>query len=398
MSKPADSEPRTPEAQPAGRQEHAAAPRGQVSSNGRVMPADYSISLPVGGGVTRPDGDYSRRRQSLRGFEDEYTDIVDYIVRITHRIWEDQDFGYIYDTYSPGCRVFDDSGPRHGIEEMVAGTVQAVAAFPNMRHYADEVIWAGDDEQGFVTSHRALNIGDHSGHWRWGPPTHRRLNTWVIANCVIKDNEIYEEWVLYNTAAKLQQLGLDVAACAREFGNATALRPLADREITEVERLVGGRKPSPLPEPDTRGAFDVEEWAKALFHNTYNRRDLSTIDRAYAPNVRWYGTTNRSGYGRARVRAMARSLLSTFPDLGVHVDEVYWMGNPEEGYRVSVRWGGSGTHKGYTLYGAPTGRQVHIWGMSQLYVQGGRIVEDWTLFNEFDVMAQLLRDEPPALL
>ncbi|WP_206664178.1 ester cyclase [Thermomonospora catenispora] len=393
-----DKDPSAGTAEPGTGADRAPRYAPQVSSTGRIMPPDLSISVPVGRGATLPDGDYSRRKQSMRGFEDEYTDIVDYIVRITHRIWEDQDIGYIYDTYAPGCRVYDDSGPRHGIEEMVAGTIQSIAAFPAMRHYADDVIWAGDDEQGFVTSHRALNIGDHTGHWRWGPPTHRRLNTWVIANCVVKDNQIHEEWVLYNTAAKLQQLGLDVAACAREYGNSRALRPFTAPEITEVQRLEGGRKPSLLPEPDTGGVFDVEAWAHALFHNTYNRRDLSAIDRFYAPNVRWYGATNRQGYGRAQVRAMARGLLSTFPDLGVHVDEVYWMGNPDEGHRVSVRWAGAGTHKGYTLYGAPTGRQVHLWGISQLYLEHGRIVEEWALFNEFDVMAQLLRDEPAAML
>ncbi len=95
---------------------------------------------------------------------------------------------------------------------------------------------------------------------------------------------------------------------------------------------------------------------------------------------------------------MARSLLSTFPDLGVHVDEVYWMGNDHDGYRMSLRWTGVGTHRGYGLYGAPTGRRVHMWGMNQLYVEQGRIVEDWMLFNEFDVMAQILRDEPLPLL
>jgi hypothetical protein len=38
---------------------------------------------------------------------------------------------------------------------------------------------------------------------------------------------------------------------------------------------------------------------------------------------------------------------------------------------------------------------VHLWGISQLYIAGGRITEEWTLFNEFDVLAQLLRDDPP---
>jgi hypothetical protein len=37
---------------------------------------------------------------------------------------------------------------------------------------------------------------------------------------------------------------------------------------------------------------------------------------------------------------------------------------------------------------------VYVWGLSQLYIADGRITEDWMLFNEFDVLAQLLRDDP----
>jgi len=36
----------------------------------------------------------------MRGFEATYGDIVDYSVRITHRIWEEGDMGYIYETYA----------------------------------------------------------------------------------------------------------------------------------------------------------------------------------------------------------------------------------------------------------------------------------------------------------
>ena len=373
------------------------AQRNATSSVDRVMPKDFSIAFEIGNGATKPGVERGPRKHSMKGFEDTYVDIVDYIIRITHRIWEDQDVGYIYDTYSPSCRVYDDGGPRHGIEQMVAGTIQRINAFPDMRHYADEVIWAGNDEQGFVTSHRALNIGYHTGHWRWGPPTGRKVNSWVIANCVIGDNEIYEEWVLYNLAAQLSQLGIDVAAAAKAHGNAGALAPLTEREITEVHRLQGGQKPLPYPRYEGRG-FSVDHFIRQLFHDTFNRRDLSAIDRAYAPNVRWYGTTNRTGYGRSDVRAMARSLLATFPDLGLQVDEVYWMGNDDEGYRVSVRWTALGTHRGWSLYGDPTGRRVHIWGLQQMYIERGEIVEDWMLFNEFDVLAQLLKDDPAPLI
>jgi predicted ester cyclase len=397
--KGADAQDRESEAVTSATEEASApatqAPAGPAPSPTWTMPSDFSIALTPGYGadVSPRDAAQGERRQPMRGYEDTYVDIIDYIVRVTHRIWEDQDVGYIYDTYAPGCRVYDDSGMQYGVERVVEGTVQSIAAFPDVRHYADEIVWAGDEEQGFVTSHRALNIGHHLGTWRWGPPTGRKINLWVIANCVSKENVFYEEWVLHNIGAKLQQLGYDLAACARTYGNEGGVRGLEDRELSEVERLVGGRAPDRYPAASGEG-FDVEHTVRALFHETYNRRDLSAIDRIYASNVRWYGATNRVGYGRAKVRAMARNLLATFPDLGLHVDEVYWMGNEAEGFRVSVRWTAVGTHRGYALYGAPTGRRVHLWGISQLYIRGGRIVEDWMLFNEFDVLAQLFKDDP----
>ncbi|MFD7924211.1 ester cyclase [Streptomyces sp. NPDC059740] len=363
----------------------------------RFMPADFAISLRPGNGADAPGYPLGERRHSMRGFEDEYTDIVDYIIRITHRIWEDQDVGYIYDTYAPGCRLHDDTGLKVGVEPLVSGTMANIHAFPDCRHYADEVIWAGDDQDGFVTSHRAQNIGTHTGDWQWGPATGKPLRTWVMANCEVVANEIVEEWVLYNTAAKLSQLGIDVREAARAFGNEGGLDPLSDRTLSDVERLVGGRKPLPYPKAAEGSGFDVEHTVRSLFHDVYNRRDLSAFDRAYARNVRWYGTSNRSGYGRGDVRGMARALLATFPDLGMQVDEVYWMGNDADGYRVSVRWTAVGSHRGHALYGRPTGRRVHLWGMSQLYFSQGVVTEDWTLFNEFDVLAQLLRDDPTGL-
>ena len=38
------------------------------------------------------------------------------------------------------------------------------------------------------------------------------------------------------------------------------------------------------------------------------------------------------------------------------------------------------------------------WGLSQLYFQNGRIVEDWMLFNEFNVMATIYADRPNSQL
>jgi predicted ester cyclase len=384
------------QAETAGRD--GGAPPGAPPAGPRFTPApDHSISVRARRSRDLRAADQGERVQPMRGFEDTYVDIVDYIIRITDRIWEDQDVGYIYDTYRAGCGVYTDSGMQWGVEAVVEGTMQSLNAFPDARHYADDIIWAGNEDEGFATSHRALNVGHHLGPWRWGPATGRKIHMWVIANCVSEENQIFEEWVLYNLGARLQQCGIDVRAAARRYGDEGLSQPIADAQMTEVERLQGGRFPARYPVSAQDSGFDVEHFVRALFHETYDRRDLSAIDRAYAKNVRWHGASNREGYGRADVRAMARGLMATFPDLGLQVDEVYWMGNEAEGFSVSVRWSALGTHRGHGLYGEPTGRRVFLWGLSQLYIANGRITDDWMLFNEFDVLAQLLRDDPSPL-
>jgi sulfopropanediol 3-dehydrogenase len=372
-------------------------PSTQAAGNGRVMPADFRIAVARGRGSDTARAARARggRVQPLRGFDETYTDIVDYIVRATHRIWEDQDVGYIYDAYAPGCRVHDDSGTFVGVEHVVEATMAAVHAFPDTRSWADEVIWAGDDEHGFVTSHRYVTTGDHLGAWRWGPATGRKVDLWGIAECLVRENEIYEEWVLYNMVSRLTQLGIDPKWAARIHGNERN-RTEIDFHDAEVQRLVGGRAPEYFPEQQGR-EVDVDHFVRALWHNLYNRRDLSSVDRAYVPTVRWWGTSDRVGYGREDVKGMARALLATFPDLGMQVDAVHWMGNEADGYRVSVRWTAQGTHRGHALYGEPTNRRVRLWGINHLYLSAGRIIEDWQMFNEFDVMAQILRDEPSVV-
>jgi len=79
-------------------------------------------------------------------------------------------------------------------------------------------------------------------------------------------------------------LGIDVAEAARPV-RPRGRRPIGGRPSSEALRLSGWRKPVAVPGPDDAGGFDVEGTVRALFHNTYNRRDLSTIDRICAENV-----------------------------------------------------------------------------------------------------------------
>jgi predicted ester cyclase len=374
--------------QPAALEQIDAPPRPNGGS--RPMPKDYTISLAAKGGADRlllnPGAE---RVQPMRGFEEIYVDIIDYIVRITHRIWEEKQIGYIYDTYRHNARVTDDSGLQYGRDKIVADTIHTINAFPDIRLYADEIIWAGNDEVGFYTSHRTMIIGHNTGYSRYGPPTGKKVVIWCIANCVALENEIFEEWVLYNNSSLLRQLGFDLREKAREFGSRRGT--LDGASFGEPERTLGQGKPAHLP-PAAANGFDVEDFIRRAYHYIWNWRLVGKIDDAYATTMRFHGPTDRELYGRGEYKSFVLSLMAMFPDLVLQIDDLYWMGNAAQGYLASVRWSIVGTHRGVGVYGPPTGQRITMWGITQQRILHGRVAEEWMVFNEFEVMQQIYRD------
>lgn len=374
-----------------------AAPGG-TAHDVALMPSDYSISLREKGGTDRqlllPA---TERRQSMRGFDETYVDIVDYIVRITHRIWEEKQIGYIYDTYRHNAKVTDDYGLQYGRDKIVADTVHTINAFPDVRLFADEIVWAGDDVGGFHTSHRTVIIGHNTGWSKYGPPTGRKVVVWCIADCSSLENEIYEEWVIYNNSSLLQQLGFDLRAKARELANERAelSRPI-DVRFGEAERLSGQGKPPHVPEPGA-DPLDVDAFLRWTYHCIWNWRNVGHVDRTHTPTVRLHGPTGRELYGRGEYKSFVLSMLAMFPDLAFQIDDLYWMGNDRDGYLTSMRWSAVGAHRGWGIYGKPTGRRVHISGITQHRIRGCRIEEEWMMFNEFELMQQIYCDEPFVL-
>lgn len=357
------------------------------------MPKDFKISLDAyrKGGTDRFIGcaPADVAQQPMKGFEPTYVNIIDYIVRITHRIWEEKDIGYIYDTYSHDCTVWDDLGLQYGRDKIVADTVHTNGAFPDIRLVADEVVWAGNETVGFHTSHRTKILGTNTGFSRFGSPTGKRIQLWCMANCVARENEIFHEHVLYDTAGLVQQLGFDVQETAARMADLRIAAPqLTNFLAAEPKRLSGQGKPETIAIPDNP-SDDPDAFIRAAFHTIWNRRNFGAIDQVYAPNAVSQLTAGRVYRGTGQLRSFALSLVAMFPDLNLTIDDVYWMGNPTEGYVASIRWSAQGTHRGNGIYGEPTGKQINLWGITQWAIEGGRVVKEWAMFNEFGIMMQL---------
>ncbi len=335
----------------------------------------------------------AQTRQGMRGFDADYTDIVDYIVRCTHKIWEEKQVGLIYTHYAHNALVHGTRADSYGVESVVAGTVQTLAAFPDRQLFADDVIWSGDDGQGYYTSHRITSTARHSGFGTYGAPTGRRLRYRVIADCMVRENRIFEEWLVRDELSIARQLGLDQATLVRQIAERWEEGRGLERAVQgTIERSQGQLPPAPLP-PAQGDGFDIEDFVRRAWHDIWNRRMFSEVYRLYTPTYACHSASGRELYGQDDYLQFVLDWLAAFPDAAMSIDHVAALpaaqGSPEDSYRVALRWTLLGTHEGHGLYGPPTGKRVSITGITQQHVRDGKFVAEWTVFDELALMAQM---------
>lgn len=313
---------------------------------------------------------------------------MDYIVRCTHRIWEEKNVGLIYTHYLHNAIVHTPYGTRYGREGVIAGTVQMQVAFPDRRVMADDVIWTGDDEAGFYTSHRITSVGRNLGWSVYGPPTEQTAQFRVIADCVVKENRICEEWLVRDELAILHGLGLDVDETVARLIDAGVCPPYRPTALGAIERVVGQTTPDPVP-PMPDGPFDVAAFVRRTTHEIWNWRMFGKLRDYYAPDAICHTVDNADIQGHEDIITWYESLIAAFPDAQMSIDDAHWLGSEDEGYRVAIRWRLVGTHTGYGPYGAPTGRRATLMGISQQHIRDGRVAAEWMIFNPVALMCQL---------
>ncbi|MFO1176319.1 MAG: ester cyclase [Paracoccaceae bacterium] len=345
-----------------------------------------------------------KRTQSLQGFDDIYTDIVDYIVRCTHLIWDERDIGLIYTHYTHNCVLYGTTGTLYTREEVVRDTIQRLVSFPERRGMATHVVWNGNDRDGFYTSHLVTGTGRHSQNGHLGPATGRMFTSRTIADCMIFENKIYREWVVADTTAILQQLGLDVQAYAERIARASFEKGVASLDIGE-NRLMIGQYP-PESEADTSlASTELERHTLRWLHDVFNRKMLGTIAKVYAPTAQYHGPLMVELYGHASVIHQTLGLIGSLPDAVFAPQHICSTPCEEGGEKVAVRWIMEGHHIGYGILnhlGAPTGKYVRLMGITHFHYKNGKIVDEWRVYDEASALVQVklaqMADVPAAAI
>ena len=216
-----------------------------------------------------------------------------------------------------------------------------------------------------------------------------------IANCGARAGEIFDEHVAHDTAMLIHRMGRDVVEAARTAAEGLP-RPFAPNSAgAEPRRLPGQGKPARPAIPDA--ADDLRGFVTAAFQRIWNGRDFAAMADVYDAGVEVEMPTGRAHHDPGQLRSHVMSVVAMFPDLAMRVGDLRWMGNAEDGHLVSIRWGAVGTHRGHGPYGPPTGREVHLRGITRWHVErtaaGMRVRREWTAVSELGILTQLCGPE-----
>jgi predicted ester cyclase len=321
-------------------------------------------------------------------FSKEYATLTDYILGITHRIWEEKGVGLIRRYYGKDCVMLTSNGWVKGGEAVVSGTMETLHQFPDRQLYGEDVVWANHGpRRGLLSSHRILTTGAHRGDGLFGPPTGKSFSIRAIADCLVKagTEQITEEWLVRDTGGIAAQLGHDV----REMGFRLAATDAAKGAKPWHLKMWGEVCAGKIEKNAVIQTHPAAELARVSLNMIVNQSDIGSIRRTHDRASMLHGPGHRLHGGWEGTEQFWLGYLASLPDAKLVIDHSIALEEPGRCVRTSTRWRLAGTHSGFGALGAPTGAKVLILGITQAHIWSGRIQQEWTVVDELAVQRMI---------
>ena len=317
----------------------------------------------------------------MKGFSEKWTNLPDYILGITKEIWENRGIDTLNHYYAKDIPMRFPEGVSIGNQKTINGTLATLAEFPDRQLTGEDVIWSGNETDGFLSSHRLLTMGTHTGGGYFGPPTGKKFVIRAIADCAAINDQINDEWLIRDTAGIVKQLGMDPEQFALDL----------------IEREGGAEKcVQPFcPENDVSGPYkgkgNNNEWGQKLSDilKRMMEKDFAVIQSEYDRAVQTEHPGSKTVHSWSDTEALWMNLRSSFPSANFSIDHQIGREDPLLSPRAAVRWSLLGNHDGWGMFGQPTGAKVYIMGFTHAEFGPYGLRREYTLFDPVSIWKQI---------
>jgi steroid delta-isomerase-like uncharacterized protein len=132
-------------------------------------------------------------------------------------------------------------------------------------------------------------------------------------------------------------------------------------------------------------AEDNKAIVRRLIEELWNAGNPELADQIYAADYVRHGPQAESPIrGSAALKQFAHMYLSAVPDLYHEIEDQF---TREDG--VVSRMTARGTHRGEMMGIAPTGKPITFSMFSQHRIAGGKIVEEWIIYDLHAILQQV---------
>ncbi len=318
------------------------------------------------------------------GFDPKWRDVPDYILGITRAIWEERGIATLDHYYGADLIVRSPASIVRGNTGIVAATQSTLAEFPDRELPGEDVIWCWADAEraSFLSSHRLLCQATHLGPGMYGAPTGRALTYRILADCYCSVDQVRDEWLVRDQSAIVLQMGADVASwtralIAREGGPDACVQPFSPEiDVTGPYTGTGNR--------------EAPGDALAAYISAALSGDLSTLTAMTDPAAELHYPGHVSAHGWQGSTQFWLDIRSALPLARHQIHHVIGRNDPKMAPRAALRWSLTGRHDGPGRFGAPSGADVHIMGITHAEFGPRGLRREWTLIDDTAIWKQIL--------
>ena len=133
---------------------------------------------------------------------------------------------------------------------------------------------------------------------------------------------------------------------------------------------------------------DFPDYIIGITEEIWEGRGVAALHDYYASDL-MFRMASGIGQGNTAVIAGTLATMNEFPDRRLLAEDVIWSGTPETGMLSSHRVYCEATHKGYGIFGSPTGKRITFRAIADCHAKNNVIDDEWLARDQSAICIQI---------